>query len=119
MKIEANKFYRTSDGRKAYVAAMMEGAVPEECAVGWVLRDGGSWESCWWSAKGAFDVMSEFNIVSEWTEAPEVKPTEERWLYAYFHQVHGAWLSREQIAEDSLRENVIEPLGRIKLEPME
>lgn len=123
MKLEAGKYYKTRDGRKAYVAALREDAIPDECAVGWVLRDSGYWESCWWSANGVFEAISEFNLIAEWTE-PEAKV--ERWLYAKYAVIvieADGTVKKENLYLTAEAPNELSDMrfyeGRIKLEPME
>lgn len=74
-KIEAGKYYRTRNGRKAYVL----GTNPFEHAdrfsyIGFIQ---GEPEEYWWDEKGRIDVMGErgYDLVEEITQSPEQQCT--------------------------------------------
>lgn len=76
MKLEAGKYYRTRDGKKAYVGHIL----PEEIAEGnrylvrgYLLKESG-WCNESWSIEGWYHppkVLCSSDLVAEWTEIPE------------------------------------------------
>ena len=86
MKIEAGKFYKTRDGRKARIYCLDGGSLPIH---GGVLYENG-FCPCQWLEDGRFDTYeSRADLVSEWTEP---KPRMLAWMcttspngaYCYF-----------------------------------
>ena len=115
MKLEANKYYCTRDGRKAYVAAILPNdmigrfeaiGVLNECTFLWMI--GGE----------AADVGVETSkdLISEWTDEPEKK--ESGWLYVYRDEIGCMDFSTKKYKQQEINERW-SFLGRIRLEPME
>lgn len=74
MKIEAGKFYRTRDGRKARVYAV-DGTLGTSSEIHGAVFHGGAWGARQWSKSGSYNntIERELDIVSEWAEpAPKL-----------------------------------------------
>jgi hypothetical protein len=122
MKLEAGKYYRTRDGRKAYVAAIApEWVATDYPVLGWV-----DIATIRWRADGK-EVRNESpcDLISEWTDEPEKKEDTARYLYAY-HNIIEADESGEIVSKgvsfmDGKSKGLDRSIyiGRIRLEPME
>lgn len=75
MKIEAGKFYRTRDGRKARVYAVDGGGeFPIHGAVLWP-DDKTKWDWCQWKEAGdanLYGCTKPYDLISEWVDRPVV-----------------------------------------------
>lgn len=72
LKIEVGKFYKTRDGHKVRIYAT-DGA-REICAIHGAYLMPIGWDNSAWYSNGSFygNVDSEFDIISEWIDKPEV-----------------------------------------------
>jgi hypothetical protein len=115
MKLEANKYYRCRDGRKAYVAAILpDGLMGNFEAIG-VINDH---PFSWMIGGEAVDIGMETSkdLISEWTDEPEKK--EAKWLYVYRDEIGLMDFSTKEHKKQEIRKGW-SFLGRIRLEPME
>ena len=83
MKIEAGKYYRTRDGRKAFVSAVLlpnpfAGPGHMYPAIGYVE----SASTVWWTKDGRYSCKEShhpFDLISEWREPETVSV----WVYSF------------------------------------
>lgn len=115
MKLEAGKYFKTRDGRKAYVAAI----APEEIgaaypAIGWLGDQLDNWLTDGRYMRSGNDESED--LIAEWIE-PEAKA--EWCLYAYKDRSGNVYNYDTPLPEPRLIQYDYKFLGRIKLEPME
>lgn len=84
MKLEAGKYYRTRDERKAYVAAVLspfKHLDPDFLAIGWIEGSDSALARMWNPNTGAFitDDSCQADLVAEWKEPKIIKG----WLNIY------------------------------------
>jgi hypothetical protein len=84
MQLEAGKFYRTRDGRKAYVAHLVNPFLRRDFCIGGYIEDEGD-ELFTWNKNGRFsDDRVGFehpsDLVAEWTDPPTCRQVCERLL---------------------------------------
>jgi hypothetical protein len=123
MKLEANKYYRTRDGRKAYVAAIaLEEIGTSYPVVGWIKTGFFTWE-----IDGCAGCGKEYDLIAEWTDEPEKKDAGAQYLYAYHSYIRtnpdgsnfcGGGVSLREDAPNEFTDKRFF-IGRIRLEPME
>lgn len=73
MKIEAGKYYRLRNGRKAYVHLILEGDLKN--AIGYYYGNNGYFPS-FWNSDGSYDCNKEFSdldVVEEWREVVTIE----------------------------------------------
>ena len=75
LKLEAGKYYRTRDGRKAFVGYISPNQPDEHLSkvVGELLC-GTDWSPCSWRVNGDYinDESSACNLIAEWKDTPMV-----------------------------------------------
>ncbi|MBP2564514.1 hypothetical protein J2766_001073 [Agrobacterium tumefaciens] len=91
LTLEAGRYYRTRDGRKAYVAGFNPFSKEEDRAnavSGWI-EDG----NCLWCRSGQYwkNKTSDFDLVAEWVEPKRIQG--KMYIYEGSAGVHGGYLS--------------------------
>jgi hypothetical protein len=122
MKLEANKYYRTRDGRKAYVAAIAPDEIKANYPlIGLIIYLNDDLYPATWDTKGFSIGESEpddEDLISEWIDEPEKK--EAKWLYVQRAIVKAHPDGVGQIAGYIITDERNEyTIGRTRLEPME
>lgn len=70
LTLEAGKFYRTRDGRKAQVAGVNPFHDNAFCYVGWICGEGGN---IGWKEGGKNGCNSNLDLVAEWVDPKRIK----------------------------------------------
>lgn len=86
MKIEVGKYYKTEEGRKAYVAFEIPNAEKGYCSLAGWIEKGERNVGSFWCADGA---GSNCALVSEWVEKPEWCKGNPAWARWQAHDKNG------------------------------
>lgn len=106
MKIEAGKFYRTREGKKARIYAT-DGNGLDSSVHGAILLPRNQWGLCMWNENGRYfsDEENENDLVSEWVDKPEVDWSKmPAWASWVAMDKDGRWLWWSERPESGLGE---------------